>query len=115
MIHIKSLNKRVGRKEPNKYVLGVLIVGLIFLGLWVMQSEGFCYERHNGLYCYKGLSIQLVAWSILIVSLSCIVGLIELVTQRTLVFLEANASLVVFCGAIIVFFVAMFVGGKVNA
>ena len=88
--------------------LGIVLASLsLFVGL----SEGFCYDRHNGTYCYKNYSKDLLALSPAISLLALAVRALEIKTGKCLRLFEANLSAFILFLAFPVIVLAMLLSG----
>ncbi len=72
--------------KTQNQILGLLLIALTvsILAIYIFNSPGFCYERHNGLYCYKGENLNLVGIALLFTSSAVLVHLAELKARRTI-------------------------------
>jgi hypothetical protein len=91
--------------------LSLTAVAVSTLAIYVLNSLGFCYERHNGLYCYQGTNLNLVGMALLFSSAAIFVHLVELKARSTIKVLRSSLSLAVFCFGIVIFGVAVFMAG----
>jgi hypothetical protein len=87
---------------------------MLLLGIWILSSEGFCYERHNGVYCYKGASLVSARIFPLIISLSAIVSFFEQKTTKAVHLMKHKLSFVVFSASIVFLFISVFLAGLMH-
>jgi hypothetical protein len=99
--------------SPRNRVLIIALLAIFFLaaGFWALSSEGFCYERHNGTYCYKGATLIVMVMCLFTTSISLTIGAIEAFKNKTIKILNANLSLNIFYFSILFMFVSMFMSG----
>jgi hypothetical protein len=95
----------------QKVALTLIALTIASIAIYVFNSKGFCYERHNGLYCYQGTNLNLIGIGLLIFSFAILVHFVELYIKRTIKVLHSSASLAVFCAGIIFIGVAVFMAG----
>ena len=79
-------------KAKKRLLFVILCVLLPLLSIYGGFSDGFCYERHNGTYCYKGLNKNLLAICPLIILVAMTVCYIEIKTGKAIRIFKANLS-----------------------
>jgi hypothetical protein len=99
------------KSKNQKYSLAIMSLVFFAAAFFVLNSLGFCYERHNGLYCYKDTNLNLVGLSLLFVGASILIYLAELKANRAISVLHGSLSLAVFCFSVTLFGVAVFMAG----
>lgn len=108
-LHRRSA-KPLGRSTQRNIAI---IVGVLLpiLGMYIWGADGFCYERHNGTYCYKGLNKDLLALCPFIAFVALITRAIEVKTGKTIRLLHANFSAFILFLVFPVVSVAMLLAG----
>jgi hypothetical protein len=99
------------KTRNQKVALMLIALTIASMATYVFNSKGFCYQRHNGLYCYQGTNLNLIGVGLLIFSSAILVHFAELYRKRTIEILHNSASLSVFCVGIIFIGVAIFMAG----
>ncbi len=93
------------------YAISLIALAFIACAIYTFTSDGFCYERHNGIYCYQGNNLNFVGFSLLFSSVAIFGHLAELKLEHTISILKSSLSEAIFCFAIVLFGVAVFMAG----
>jgi hypothetical protein len=98
---------------PQKIiVLSAMAITLLAVALWFQSGAGFCINRHNGIYCYTGVSQTLMSSFLVGLSTSLFVGIAELVTKKRIIFLKAKLPLVIALLSMPLFWASLYYAGQ---
>jgi len=99
------------KTRNQTYAISIIALAFFACAIYTFTSEGFCYERHNGIYCYQDTNLILVGLALLFSSGAIFVHLAELKVKQTISVLNSSLSVAIFCFSIVLFGVAVFMAG----
>ena len=89
----------------------MMAIALLVAALWFQSGAGFCTNRHNGLYCYTGVTQILMSSFLACLSASLLVGVAELATKKSIIILKAKLSLAIALLSMPLFLASLYYAG----